>query len=203
MKDFFQHFQRNVFRGLLAIIPIGLSIMTIMLLYGLIDKKVMGFLDKFVEVRWIPGLGILLVLICLYLIGIIVSHYLGRNLFRFIENVSRNIPIIQTVYQVGKQLSDGLSDMKGVSAFKKAILVDWNNSQLWTVGFLMGEMQDQNTKEIFLRVFVPNVPNPATGLVFLVKPAQTLDPGWSVEEALKVIVSAGIISPAELRIKTF
>ena len=198
MKEFLQHARSYIFRGLLAIIPLLLSILAVKLLYVLIDKRVVAFIEDFVPVRHIPGLGILLVLVCLYFIGLTVSNVLGRQVFHLIEHVTKRIPVIKAIYQVGKQLSESLSITEGKQAFQKALLIDCNNSGVWTVAFVTGTIKHQSTGEEFYRMFVPTVPNPTTGFIFLVKPSQTVDPGWTVEEALKMVVSAGIISPPNL-----
>ena len=199
MKEFVKHIRVYMFRGLLAIVPLFLSVLAIQLLYYLIDKRVMVFLNKFFEVRKIPGLGILLVVFCLYLIGLIVSNVVGKGFFHFIEQISRRIPIIKVIYQVGKQFSDALSGTEGKQAFKKALLVDWNNNGVWAIGFLTGRIIDKRSGETMLRVFVPHVPSPTTGLIFIVKESAAIDPGWTIEEAIKMVVSGSVISPQEIK----
>ena len=169
MKNFFAHARSYIFRGLLAIIPLVLSVIALKLLYVLIDKQVVAFIENFISIRHIPGLGILLVLIVLYVIGLIVSNVLGKQLFVFIERITERIPIIKAIYQVGKQLSESLSVTEGRQAFQQALLIDCNNSGVWTVAFVTGRIKDQNTGEELLRMFVPTVPNPTTGFIFLFK----------------------------------
>jgi len=199
MKKFINHLRIYVFRGLLAIVPIFLSVLAIQLLYVLIDKRVMVFLNNFIEVRKIPGMGILLALACLYFIGLIVSNVVGRSIFNIIDRISQRIPIIKAIYQVGKQLSESLSGGSDKQAFKKVLLVDWNNNGLWGVALVAGRIIDQRTGENMLRVFVPYVPNPTSGFIFVVKESQTIDPGWTVEEAIKMVVSGAVISPKEIK----
>lgn len=199
MKMFFPHVRVNIIRGLWAIIPIFLSFLAIQLLYVLIDRQVMVFLGKFIAVRQIPGLGLLLVLISLYLIGMIVSNVVGRRFFHFIESVSQRIPVIKAIYQVGKQLSQSLGSGDEKQAFKKILLVDCNGNGVWGIGFVAGRMVDQRTGESLYRIFMPTIPNPTTGLIFLVKESATIDPGWTIEEAVKMILSAAIISPGEIK----
>ena len=93
MKQFFSHARSYIFRGLLAIIPLLLSVIAVRLLYELIDKRVVAFLDQFIHVRQIPGLGILLILICLYFIGLVVSSIFGRQILLLIEYVSAAFPL--------------------------------------------------------------------------------------------------------------
>ncbi len=200
MKNIVNHFRRNILRGLLAVIPIVLCTIAIQLLYVLIDKRVVGFFDNFFSVRHIPGLGILLVLVCLYLIGIIASNIIGRQFFKLIEGITNRIPLIKPIYAVGKQLSHSLSiGEEEKQAFKKSVLVNVNNHGVWAPAFITGYIKDKKTHEDMYMVFVPSVPNPTTGFAFVVKPSQTFDPGWTIEECLKAVMSAGIIAPAEIR----
>jgi uncharacterized membrane protein len=199
MKNFFNHIRGYILRGLLAIIPLLLCITAIRLLYLLIDKQVMRFLAQYIDIRQIPGLGILLLLISLYFIGLIFSNVLGRQVLKFIDNITERIPIIKFIYGVGKQISDTLSmSDPQKQAFKKAVLVNTFNGNGWMVGFVTGSIKDQNGEEL-LRVFVPSSPHPLTGIVFIVKPSQTLECGWTVEEALKLVVSIGIVSPEAIK----
>ena len=199
MKHILLHISSCILRGVLAVIPLLLCFVAILLLHDLIDKQVLKFLAHFFDIRQIPGLGILLLLACLYLIGLIFGNVLGRQILKFIDNVADRIPVIKFIYGVGKQISDTLSVTDPEKqAFKKAVLVNVFNGQGWMLGFVTGTMKDLNGEEM-LKVYVPAVPHPLTGLIFIVKQSQVLDCGWTVDEALKIIVSAGIISPAGIR----
>lgn len=199
MKKFIAHIRNCVFKGLLAIIPILLCVFAVELLYHLIDKRIMGFLDKFFDLRQIPGLGIILVLACLYLIGLVFSNIVGYQFFKFLEGLSQRIPLIKTIYGVGKQLSDSLSSLdQEKKAFKKAVLVKLGGDGLMIPAFVMNSLVNSKTKEEYFFVLVPTAPTPASGFVMVVKASQTIDPGWSVEECLKAIVSVGIVSPKDI-----
>jgi uncharacterized membrane protein len=199
MKNFLDHTLSYILRGLLAIIPVLLCVIAIRLLYILIDKQIMKFLEQFIDIRQFPGLGILLLLISLYIIGLIFSNVLGRQILKLIDYIAERIPIIKAIYGVGKQISNTLSMTDPQKqAFKKAVLVDTFNGNGWMLGFVTGTIKSQNEEEL-LKVFVPAVPHPLTGIIFIVKTSQTLDCGWTVEEALKIILSAGIISPGQFR----
>lgn len=198
MKIFLQHIRIYIFRGLLAVIPLLLCVLAVQLLYVVIDKRVMGFLGNFIEVRKIPGMGILLVLASLYFIGLIVSNIIGHRLLRVFENITRKIPFINTIYGVGKQFSQGLSVADGgKQAFQKAVLVRISKDGLWVPAFVTGSIKNPVTNEEFLFVLIPTAPTPASGFVFVVKASETMDPGWSVEECFKAVVSVGIITPKE------
>ncbi len=199
MKKFFFHLGSYILRGILAVIPIFLCWTAVWLLRKFIDQQVLKFLAQYVDIRQIPGLGIVLLLLSLYIIGLLFSNVIGRQIFRFIDSVAERIPIIKFIYGVGKQISDTLAMTDPhKQAFKKAVLVNAFNGNGWMLGFVTGSTKDQHGQEL-LKVFVPTAPHPLTGIIFFVKPSQTMDCGWTVEEALKTIVSVGIISPEEIR----
>ena len=199
MKKIFIHLGRYILRGLLAVIPLFLCFIAIWFLRKFIDKQILSHLPSFIDKHQIPGLGILLLLLSLYLIGLIFSNVLGREILKFIHSVAERIPIINFIYGLGKQLSDTLSDAGSQKqAFKKAVLVNSFNGNGWMLGFVTGSIKGQNGEEL-IRVFVPSSPHPLTGIVFIVKPSEILECGWSVEEALKMVVSIGIISPEQIK----
>lgn len=196
MNHLFKHLQMCVLRGFVALIPIFLCYFAVQLLYNLIDKNVIEFINKFLDVRHIPGLGILLVLISLYVIGLIVGNFIGRRIFRMIESISKRIPLINAIYGVGKQLSQSLNVDNEKSGFKKAVLVRFNNTLV--PGFLSNTISDDNIAEDRILVFMPTAPSPTQGFVMAVKKIDVIDPGWSLEEGWKVVVTAGIIAPKQI-----
>lgn len=198
MKRFWSHTKTYIFRGLLAIIPIALTVFAIQFLYFFIDKKVMSMVDQIIGFS-IPGLGILLVLVVLYLLGFVASNVVGKEIFHLIERITKKIPIIKTTYQAGKQLALALS-LPEQQVFKRVVLVDYLMPGIWTIGFVTGTIIDKkNHDQILLKVFVPTPPNPTSGTMVVVKESQTRDPGWTIEEALKAVISGGIIGPTEIR----
>src|SRR5476649_596493 len=104
MKKLFIHLSSYILRGLLAVIPLLLCFAAVWLLRKFIDQQVLRFLAQYIDIRQIPGLGIVLLLISLYIIGLIFSNVMGRQLFRFIDSVADRIPIIKFIYGLGKQI---------------------------------------------------------------------------------------------------
>jgi uncharacterized membrane protein len=194
IKPIFNHFKKYVFRGLLAIIPPALCIFVLHLLYVGIDQRVTGVIERFFGAS-LPGLGIILVFLILYLLGFIASNITGRKLFSLLEYIVRRIPLINTTYQVGKQLSTTLS-LPEKQVFKRAVLVEYLKPGMWTVGFVTGTVFDKSQdNEVLLKVYIPTPPLPTSGTMVLVRQTQTRDPGWTIEEAMKVVISGGIIGP--------
>ncbi|MDP2653551.1 MAG: DUF502 domain-containing protein [Candidatus Omnitrophota bacterium] len=191
MKKFLGHLRMYVFRGLLAMIPIALSVLAVRFIYFFIDKKIINLVSKYIGYS-IPGLGILLLLVVLYVIGLLASIAIGKQLFGLIEKITARIPLIRTIYQIGQQVSFSLS-LPEKQLFERVVLVDFHG--IWAIGFVTGAFKENKTGRQLLRVFFPNVPNPTTGFVTVVDPAKTRDPKWTVEEGIRVVVSGGIIGP--------
>ena len=197
MKTMFEHLKRYVFRGILATIPLVLTYLVLRILYVGVDQQVTGMVDDMTGVS-IPGLGLILVIILLYLIGVVGSNVVGRKIFSIIERVTRRIPLIGTTYQIGKQLSSTFA-LPERQVFKRAVLVEYLTPGMWTVGFVTGSLIDgQNQDEKLLKVYIPTPPNPTSGTLVLVRESQTRNPGWTIEEAMKAVISAGIIGPIKI-----
>lgn len=197
MGHFVKHIRTFIFRGLLASIPFALTVLAIHFLYVSIDQRVLDLFEQQGGVRF-PGLGILLLLVALYILGFVTSNVIGRRALGIVEKVTERIPLVKTTYQIGKQVADTFS-LSERQVFEKAVLVECVKPGIWTTGFVTGRVVDRvNGGEKLLQVYVPTPPNPASGNVLLVREQDVRDPGWTVEEALKLVISAGVIGPKEI-----
>src|SRR3989338_3527892 len=199
MQHPWKHFKMYVIRGLVALIPLALTVIAVRFIYVFIDKRVIELLDQYVGVR-VPGLGVVFLLVFLYFVGLISSNVLGKRVFGLIESITNRIPLIKTTYQVGKQLSNTFS-LPEKQVFQKVILIDYFKAGTMVIGFVTGSIVDKRTKEKFLKVFLPTPPNPTSGIVVIIHEKDAKDPGWTVDEALKTVISGGIIGPHEIELK--
>jgi len=198
MRKIISHVKRYIVRGIIALIPLMLSVLAIHFLYTTVDQKITSLFEGYIGFR-LPGMGILIVLTAIYLIGLITSNAVGSFYFNVLERISSRIPLVKTTYSVGKQLAATLSQPEK-HTFKRAVLVEYLKPGMWTVGFITGSVLDRkNNDEPFYKIFIPTPPNPTSGTIVLVRETQTRDPGWSVREALNAVISAGIIGPEEIR----
>ena len=196
MRGIFKHLKTHIFRGLLAVIPLGLSYLVIRFFYLTVDARITKLIDRWLGFR-IPGLGILIVLIILYLLGLAASHWAGRKAFGFVELVTTRIPLIKTVYTLGKQLADALS-LPEKGAFKRVVMVEHFRPGVWSVGFVTATLKDRETREDMVRVFIPTAPNPTSGFVVMLKSSQVREVDWSVHEAMNSIISGGMVGPEDI-----
>jgi uncharacterized membrane protein len=115
-----------------------------------------------------------------------------------LASLVERIPGIGTIYKMGRQLSGTLSQTTDKNLFRRPVLVPYAAPNQWQIGFVTGAVRSESTGEQMLKVFVPTPPNPATGLVYIVRESNVRDPGWTVEEALQCLMSGGIIGPEKM-----
>ena len=198
MPRFFAHLRRFIIRGALALIPIALPAIAVYLLYDFIDRRIVALVEEMLHLSF-PGMGIILLLLVLYLMGVIVSNIFGRSILEGVEQLIDRVPGFKAIYRLGKSLSGSLSQTGDQALFRRPVLVPYAAPNQWQIGFVTATMHVEGSDEELLRVFVPTPPNPATGLVYIVKASNVRDPGWSVEEAMQCLMSGGIVGPDTMK----
>ena len=193
------HLKKYILSGTLAIIPLVLVYFILRFFYLTVDSTILNLLDNFLGFR-IPGTGILFVLLILYLVGLFVSNLVGRWFFGKLEWLTQKIPLVRTFYQVGKQISNTLS-LPEKQAFKKVVLVNYLTVDVYTIGFVTGTLTEVGSERKLFKVFIPTPPNPMSGTMVLVPEDQMIDPGWTIEEGVRSVISAGIIGPDHIAVK--
>lgn len=144
-------------------------------------------------------LSILALLILVYLAGIVAQRVLGKKLIALGEWLLLKIPVLSTIYGATKQVMGAMS-LPGKEAFMSVVLVEFPRPGMKAIGFLTGYIEDSNGKR-YCKVFIPTTPNPTTGFFEIVPVEDVVQAAFSVEEAFKMIMSGGILSPDKLDIK--
>jgi len=197
MKYLFDHLKKYALRGLLALIPASITYFVVKFFYFAIDQRIMSLIEDKLGFS-VPGLGILLLFIVMYLTGLAISNVIGRTTVNALERLFQRLPLIRTTYRVGQQLSTALS-VPQQELFKRAVLINYLKPGIWTIGFVTGSIIDTvNNNEKLLKVFVPTPPIPTSGTMVLVREVDTRDPGWTIEESLQTVISGGLIGPAKI-----
>jgi uncharacterized membrane protein len=184
--------------GLLVWIPLVITVWVITALINWMDQLLPVGLrpEDFVGTR-IPGLGILIVLVLLFVTGVLVSNIVGQKLLRIWEGVLTRIPVVNSLYGGVKQVSDTLLSPSG-QAFRKALLVQWPHPGMWTIAFQTGtpggDVVDHLAGE-HVSVYVPTTPNPTGGYFVMVPRAHVVELQMTVDEALKYVISMGVVAP--------
>ncbi|MGQ9800213.1 MAG: DUF502 domain-containing protein [Candidatus Saccharicenans sp.] len=195
-RNLFRKIKRQIFRGFLALIPLYLSYLVIKFLYVNVDQKFAALIEDYSGFR-IPGLGLVLILILLSLLGWLASNWLGRRLLGLVEKVMEKIPLIKTVYSLGKQLGLALA-LPEKQVFQQVALVEQFRPGLWSIGFVTGRIRDKKTGENLVKLFIPTAPNVTTGFTVIIRESEIRLLPWSVQEAMNMILSGGIVGAEEL-----
>lgn len=195
-------FKRYFITGLLIWIPLIITVWVISLLVSTLESFVPTFLTSQSLFGYrIPGFQLLLVLIAVLLTGVLGANFLGRALVERWEQLLGRIPLVRSIYNSVKQVSDTVLAPNG-QAFREAVLVQYPRNGAWTIAFLTGAPSGEVAERLdgdYVSVYVPTTPNPTSGF-FLMMPrhdVQMLD--MSVDAALKYIVSMGVVAPATVR----
>jgi uncharacterized membrane protein len=151
--------------------------------------------------RDVPGLGMLLTILVIFLTGLLTRNFLGQRLVRLWEAALARIPIVNSIYSSVKQVSDTLFSPGG-KAFRKALLVQYPRAGAWTIAFQTGVPADEIARHLdgdMVSVYVPTTPNPTSGFFLMMPRADVVELHMSVDEALKYVVSMGVVGPSVAR----
>ena len=192
--------KRYLIAGLLVWVPLGITIWVLHFLLSTLDQTLLLLPESLRPEHYgwrIPGLGVLLALAILLATGVLAANFLGQRLIGFWEAMLGRIPIVKSIYSSVKQVSDTLLSDTG-NAFRKALLVQFPHEDTWTIAFLTGAPAPavaRHFAEEHVAVYVPTTPNPTSGYFILVPRSRVRDLDMTVEEALKYVVSMGVVMP--------
>tara|TARA_Y100001960_G_scaffold313404_1_gene376310 strand:+ start:34 stop:639 length:606 start_codon:yes stop_codon:yes gene_type:complete len=187
----FQQIKRHLIAGLLAIVPIALTFWILRFLFRFLDSFTAPIL-KNIGIE-IPGLGIILTLLFVFLLGLFITNVLGKTIFNWGERILTKLPLVNTIYNAVKQITNAFSG-KSMKNFKQVIFIQYPRKGLWTMCFVTNQSKNESGDE-FYHVFVPTTPNPTSGVFIVIPQKDAVHPDISVEEGLKSIISGGIIDP--------
>ena len=187
--------------GLLIWIPLAITVWVLTLIVRTMDQSLLLLPEtlrpEHVLGFYIPGIGALLTILVVLLTGLVAANIVGQRMVRFWEALLARIPVVKSIYYSVKQISDTLFSGSG-EAFRKVLLVRYPHPEAWAVAFLTGTPADEvsaMTGEELVSVFIPTAPSPVNGFFFFVKKNETIDLDMSVDDALKYIVSMGVVAP--------
>lgn len=194
--------KRYLIAGLLVWVPIGITIWVLAFLITSLDQIVLlapeGLRPKKLIGFDIPGLGVVIAFVILLLTGVIAANFFGARLIAAWESLLGRIPFVKSIYNSVKQVSDTLLSEEG-NAFRKALLVEFPQTGVWTIAFLTGTPAGSVASHLdgeHISVYVPTTPNPTSGYFLIVPRARVHELDMTVDEALKYIISMGVVLPA-------
>lgn len=201
--------KKYLIAGLLVWLPLALTIWVLTSVLGLLDGMFGWFLTATQAVlpasataplemlRRIPGLGLVVTVVALLITGIFATNIVGQWWLRQGSRVLNRIPIVKSIYNSIKQVSDTLFSSSG-NAFREAVLVQYPREGAWTIAFVTGKPGGEAAHHLpgdYLSVYVPTTPNPTSGFFLMVPRRDVIELSMSVDEALKYVISMGVVAP--------
>lgn len=195
------HIRRCFVTGLLIWVPLVITIWVLSLLVGTLDQILTLLPPQFRTENWlgihIPGFGVAMTVLIVFVTGLLAANIIGQRLVIFWEHLLARIPVVNSIYKGVKQVSDTLF-APGGQAFRKALLVQWPREGMWTIAFLTGTPGGEvlsHLKGPFVSIYVPTTPNPTGGYFVMVPRSDVIELDMTVDEALKYIISMGVVAP--------
>jgi uncharacterized membrane protein len=193
--------RRYLVAGLLVWLPLGVTIFLLKFLIERMDFMLQFVPKKFLPEAWlgfpIPGLGLVLTLLLLILTGLLAANIVGRSAVAVWESVLVRIPIVRPIYSAVKKFSEIVFSDSGQS-FKKVLLIEYPRKGLYSFAFqtasMLQEVQARTAEEVVC-VFLPTTPNPTSGFILMVPKKDVIELDMSVDDALKMVISLGVVVP--------
>ncbi|RYF62693.1 MAG: DUF502 domain-containing protein [Comamonadaceae bacterium] len=187
--------------GLLVIVPLFITLAVLKWIIDTLDQTLWVLPTAWTVWLFehnVRGLGVLLTLAILLIVGAVASNFVGKRLLGWGDAVVRRIPVVRSIYSSVKQVSDTLFSESG-NAFRTAVLIQWPRADVWTIAFVTGAPGREVLGHLgggdFLSVYVPTTPNPTGGYFVMLRRSDCIELKMSVDEALKYIVSMGVVVP--------
>lgn len=217
--SFLAKIRSNFFTGLLVLMPLVLTLWIFKSLIFSIDEFMQSLIPlEYIQTltlrydsplfhsltgeKTIPGLGLLLGFIAIVLVGMFAKNVIGKKLFGFWDKIFHKTPLIRSIYSSLKQITNTISNTSSAS-FREVVLVEYPRKGCWVMAFVSGnttvsvKKHLKNEGEDFINVFVPTTPNPTSGFLIFVPRNSVKHLEMSVEQGLKLVISAGIVAPID------
>ncbi len=202
--SFIGRFRRFFFTGFLVTAPILITLYVTWIVITFIDAKVANLLPEYLDFRTafpyqIPGIGLLIVIIFITIIGALTPGLIGRTLLKTGERIVSKMPIVRSIYSALKQIMETIMSTNS-NSFREVVLVEYPRKGIWVIGFVTGETKGEVQKKLenknqLINIFIPTTPNPTSGFLLFVPKKDALYLKMSVEQAVKLVISGGIVSP--------
>jgi uncharacterized membrane protein len=192
--------RRDFLAGLLVFVPVGFTVLGVLWLIDVLDSLVLPWFFKPFGLDASPPrfVGTIVTIGLILLAGALTRSFVGRGALKLWERLVQRIPIARSLYAVLKQFMQALIGVSSTTNFDRVVVLEYPRKGIYTYGFVTGRnrLQSPDLPDDLIKVFVSSTPNPTTGYFLLVPDEQLIDTGLSVEEAFKLIVSAGVADGA-------
>jgi uncharacterized membrane protein len=191
----YQHVSRMVLTGFLIMIPLIVTYTIVVFLLDIIDGVLAPYVSLFFGGKRIYGLGALVLLIVVYSVGLLSTRYFGQKIGDIIQNFVMRMPVVGSLYSSARRLIESLAGSKDSSTgFKRVVMIEHPRKGIWCIGFLTSIIDISNTHTM-ATIYIPTAPTPNSGFVVMVPYTEVQDTDLTVQEAMSMVLSGGIIAP--------
>jgi uncharacterized membrane protein len=199
-----KRFNKYFLTGLIVLVPLVMTLLVVQWIIRMMDGFILGLLPEFLHPKAffgvnVPGFGVLGTMLLVLLMGMLTANIFGRALIGYSERLLSHIPVINGVYKLFKQMTDTLFSQEK-SGFRKVVLIEYPRKGIWTLAFMTGATRGELqrvTEQSLVNVFVPTTPNPTSGFFLMLPVADVFELKMSVDDAFKLIVSGGMVTPPD------
>lgn len=207
----FARLRSSFLTGLVVIAPVGLTIWLVWTLMGWVDSVVLPLVpERFQPEEYIGinlrGVGIIFGIVFTIIIGWVAKGLLGRSLIRWGETLVDRMPVVRSIYSGAKQIAETVF-AQSERSFEKACLVEYPRKGIWAIGFVSTQAKGEisrraPTDDTLMSIFVPTTPNPTSGFLLYFPKSDVIELDMSVEDAAKLVISAGLVYPTAKEAQT-
>lgn len=196
-----KNFRRYFIAGLLVWLPLAVTFLLLSFVVSIMDKT-LGLIPEQYRPETligydIPGFGLLLSVLVIFFTGLLAANIVGRGMLGLWESILKRIPIVRSIYAASKSFAEVVLSDSGQS-FKKVLLIEYPRSGVYSLAFQtatsLGEVQERTGEDVIC-CFVPTTPNPTSGYIIAIAKEEVIELDMSVDQALKMIISLGVVVP--------
>ena len=194
-----RHLRSTLIAGFLIVMPVIVTVLVLGFFLNIFENVLKEPLDAAVPGGYRPGMGIAALLVIIYLIGLAATFVLGRRLLELGHGLVDMIPVVRGIYKTARQAMDILTTVTSpeTSKYSTVVLVEFPGYGLRSIGLVTSTIEDQDGQTLFA-VYMPTSPFPTSGFLVFLPPEQVSATDISVDDAMKLIISAGIVSPGKV-----
>jgi len=197
MKSLAKKFKNRIITGIIAILPLGLTVWIVWILFRLIGEVFLPLFEQFPPLSELPTsaqmtISVILTIIVIWLIGVFARNFIGKSIIKLIEQLIIRTPVVSKIYKTIRQVTDTMFVNK--RAFKKVALIEYPRRGILTMVFVTNDMETRQGDDL-ITVFVPSTPNPTTGYCVILPKEDVQEIPITINQAMEFIFSGGILVP--------
>lgn len=197
-----KHVRSHLISGMFILVPVVITVLVLQICFNAMASGVRPFVEQALKLIapdaehnefLIVTISVLIFVILVYLVGLISAYFFGKRMLSFVESVILRVPVVKSIYSTAKQVINTLS-MSKQDTYTGVVMVDFPREGMKSVAFVTGSYHDTDGREMY-KLFIPTSPNPTSGFLVIVPAHSVTKSDMTVEEAVRTIVSAGVMSP--------